>query len=402
MNRGTREVKPGSADVPLSEGGRVRLGASGGRPERRPPIVGTMMDSPVGPRAVINNREVDYFGGTSYYSLHANPRVIEAARAAIGKYGTGPGNTISTPPLRDAVRGIAAFFDTEDARVVASGYLADMMLVQTLRDDYDTAFVDDRSHYSVFDGIRATGKPVVAFGHLEPDDLRAKLKEHLRPRHVPLVLTDGVFPVTGAIAPLAGYAAVLSRYEGALLCIDDAHGVGVLGEGGRGTFEHWRLRGSNQYLAATLSKAFGGLGGFVPGSSAFTGKIDRSERIPEGASPPSTGAAAAAAMGVKILSECPEMRVRLRKNIAHLRRGLATLGIETGDTPVPIVCIEGRSGMDLKKLHTGLQEADIIVSHIPPRGYSDAPSVETLRIAVFSTHTEDQLDRLIDALGRRL
>jgi glycine C-acetyltransferase/8-amino-7-oxononanoate synthase len=206
--------------------------------------------------------------------------------------------------------------------------------------------------------------------------------------------------VTGAIAPLPEYADVLCAYDNALVWIDDAHGVGVLGERGRGTFDHWKLASPNRYLAGTLSKAFGGLGGFVPGSADFTDRIDRSERIPEGASPPSIGAVAGSAMGIRILSEHPEMRVRLRENVVHLRTGLAGAGLDTGNTPVPIVCIAGREGLDLKRLSEKLREAGIVVTHLSPHGYSDAPEVETIRIAVFSTHSSDQIDRLVHEIAR--
>ncbi len=362
----------------------------------------TLMETAVGPRAIINGREVDYFGGTSYYALHADARLIEAAREAIAKYGIGPGNTIDTPPMKRLRSQIAEYFGEDDARVVASGYLSDMMLAHTLSPRFVMAFVDEKSHYSVYDGLRVTGKPIETFAHRDPDDLRTKIAARLPAGGTPLVMSDGVFPVTGSIAPVDRYAAVLDEYPGGILCIDDSHGVGVLGENGRGTYEHFGLRGPDSYFGATLSKAFGALGGFVTGTRDFIGQINRSDRIPEGASPLSIGAVAAAAEGLRILRTDATLRTKLRLNIRHIRAGLANLGVVTPDTPVPIVCLLGGGTLDLKHVAEELSRHDIVVSYIGPHGYSDCPPVEVLRIAIFSGHTTQQLDRLLDCLSKVL
>ena len=359
------------------------------------------MGSPLGARMVINGREVDYFCGTSYYALHGDPRVIRAACEATQKYGMGPATIMMSPPLEEVTRRAAQFFETETAEYIASGYLANMVLVQALRDDYDVIFVDERSHYSVFDGVETTGKRVIPFRHKDADDLADKLGTHIKPGERPLVMSDGIFPVTGSIAPLPNYANVLANYEGAVICVDDSHAVGVIGTKGQGTFEYHGMRGPNYYLVGTLSKAVGGLGGIVPGSRALADKIEQNVRVPAGASPPTTAAAAAATMGMTILMEHPEMRQRLWANVAYVRRGLRQLGIVTEKSPVPIVCVQAAS-VDLRSVQQQLNKKDIIVAYVAPRGYSDAPDVETLRIAVFSTHTREQLDRLLEALGRRL
>jgi len=351
---------------------------------------------------VIDGRRVEYFWGASYYTLHAHTQVIAAACGATKRYGTGPGTTIDTPPIQEAVAEAARFFETDDVRCVASGYLADAMLAQALVDVYDVAFVDDRSHYSVLDAVHSTEKRVILFSHLDAADLAQKIKSNLRPYEIPLVFSDGVFPTTGVVAPLGDYSEVLSRYPNALLCVDDAHAVGVIGKKGQGSLEYCNVKGPNRLLAGTFSKAFGGLGGFVPCSEAFARQIDASLRIVEGASPPSTGCAAASAMGMRILREHPEMRTQLWNNVQHLRKALCDLGVDVGDSPVPIICIDGHPGIDLKRIHRALFRVGILVSYVPARSYSDAPSYEALRIAVFSTHSLGQLDHLIAALAQLL
>ena len=119
-----------------------------------------------------------------------------------------------------------------------TAYLGNNVLLQGLRGDYERIFVDAAGHYSVWDGVRGPGCRCHAFQHCAPDDLAAQLREHLRPGERPLVISDGVFPISGEIAPVAGYRDALAPYEGAILCLDDAHATGVLGEHGRGTLEH--------------------------------------------------------------------------------------------------------------------------------------------------------------------
>ena len=362
-----------------------------------------VMGSPIGARMIINGREVDYFCGTSYYTLHGHPAVIEAACEATRKYGLGPAtNAGGSSVLNETVERARQHFESETATYVISGYLGAMILVQALSDDYDIVFADAAAHYSIFDGIRTSGKTIVRFRHLDPEDLATKLAEHVRPGQVPMVMTDGVFPVTGRIAPIPAYCNVLRRYQPSVLCIDDAHAVGVIGEKGQGTFEYFGLKGENLYQAGTLSKAFGGIGGIVPGNHELAAKIKKNVRISIGASPPSIPAAAAAGMGLLILSENPQMRRDLWSNVKLVRDGLRGLGFGIEDSPIPIVNIRGRPSVDLGHVREELDSQDIIVLRVPPSGYSDAPDVESLRIAVFSTHREEQIQGLIEEIGRAI
>jgi 8-amino-7-oxononanoate synthase len=358
------------------------------------------MGSPIGARMIIDGREVDYYCGTSYYALHGDPRVIRAAADALREYGLGPATKMRVAPIDEVTDLACGFFEAETVTYLISGYLGAMALAQALSEDYDIIFVDDRSHYSVFDGIRSSGKRIVPFRHLDADDLSRRLARDVAPKQIPLVMTDGVFPVTGAIAPLPDYADALSAYDGGLLCTDDSHAVGVIGPRGQGTFEYHGLHGARFHLAGTLSKAFGGIGGIIPGDRALAEKIKRLVRVPMGASPPPIPAAAAAAMGIRILNDHPEMRQRLWGNVKRVRDGFRELGFEMPESPVPIVNVKGPPAVDLKHVEQELMRHDIVILHVPPNGYSDAPDVESLRIAVFSTHTDDQIRRLLDTARR--
>lgn len=360
-----------------------------------------MLESPLGPRMVIEGREYDYFCGTSYYCLHGHERLIRAACDAARKYGLGPGTGWDMPPLRAVEELAAAFFGTHAAKYIVSGYLGNFTLVHALKEEYHRIFVDEASHYSVFDAIRSVGKPIHPFPHLDPEGLKDVIARHLKPGEVPFLITDGVFPVTGAMAPLKDYAEILAPYGG-IMCVDDSHGVGVLGRNGRGSLEHWGVEEERSYLAGTLSKAFGGFGGIIPGDEGLMERISRNVRVPVGASPPPVPAAAASAEGIRILAEHPELRERLRRNVAYLRARLRDLGFAVDDSPVPIVSLRPQRNQDLKRTQEKLKEKGIMVKYVPPRGYSDAPGVETIRIAVFSEHSREQLDRLVEALAHHV
>lgn len=362
-----------------------------------------IMGSPVGARMIIANREVDYFCGTSYYGLHGHPDVMEAACEAVAAFGLGPATNAQVLPI-ERVKGLTrTFFDVAHATYIVTGYLGAMVLAQALAPDYDVAFIDERSHFSIFDGVACSGKPVARFKHLDANDLQFRLRELLHDGEVPLVMTDGVFPITGAIAPLPDYVEVLRNHPESLLCVDDSHAVGVIGNLGRGTFEYFGLTGGDRlYMTGTLSKAFGGIGGIIPGNLALADKISQNVRVTIGASPAPVPAAAAAAAGLQLLMEHPEMREVLWANVLSVREGFRKLGFALEDTPIPIVNLVGRPGLDLRRTEARLLNSGIAVLYVPPGSYSDAPSVESLRIAVFSTHTAEQIERLLDTCRRSL
>ena len=356
----------------------------------------------MGPRVRINGKEYDYFCGTSYYCLHGDPRIIEAACRATQQYGLGPATSWDVPPLREVETLAAAFFGTTHAHYFVTAYLGTFYLLTALQDEFDIIFVDDKSHYSVFDGIKGIGKPVVLFAHLDPEDLARKLQKCLTVRKVPIIVTDGVFPMTGAMAPLQDYQAVLQKYDKYLLCVDDSHGVGVLGANGRGSCELHGLTGENVYFCGTMSKAFGSFGGIIPGDAILMEKISRNVRVTLGASPPPVPAAAAAAAGIKILSKEPELRAMLTHNVAYLRAKLRAIGLPVENSPVPIINLHSLPSVDLAAVQRFLEEQGIMVRYIPPRGYSDAPDSDAIKITIFAQHTTEQLDRLIEALSKAL
>jgi 7-keto-8-aminopelargonate synthetase-like enzyme len=361
-----------------------------------------VMESPPGAEVILDGRRCLYFGGTGYFGLHGDPAVIRAGVRAFKKYGThnatsraGFGNN---PVLLEIEARLREFFGEEDAVYFGSGYLGSLILAQALAAEADVLFVDESAHFCINDAVPSPGKPVFRFRHRDPDDLAKTLKRRLGARQRPIVLTDGVFPIFGRIAPLAEYADVLSPYGG-LIAIDDAHGAGVLGANGRGTYEHFGMRGPDLYYCGTLSKAFGGHGGFIAGKKRFIDRVRASIGAYVGSTPTPTPVAAATAKGIEILLRHPEKRERLRRNAAALKNGLKNLGIAVEDNPVPIAAWCLRTEKEMRGVQEKLMRRGIAV---PRLKYVGAPASGVLRVTVFSTHTRGQIRRLIDELAKAL
>ncbi len=360
------------------------------------------MQGPPGPETVLDGRTVLYFGGTGYFGLHGHPDVIRAGVEAF-RLGTHAATTRAgfgnNPVLLDLERRLAEFFDTEQAVAFPSGYMSGLFLSGAAAGGFDAAFVDEHAHYSLKDGIAASGRSVSFYRHLDPDDLAAKLTAGLRPGARPLVLTDGVFPAFGRIAPLPALLGVLEPYDG-LLAVDDSHGSGVLGRNGRGTLEHHGLRpGDRVFQAGTLSKAFGGHGGFMPLSGRLADRVRAGVNAYAGSTPTPTPIAAASAKGVELLAGHPEWRDALRRNAARLKSGLRALGLPVDDSPVPIAAWALTPAAEMARVQDALLSRGIAVARLT---YAGAPDGGILRATVFSTHTGDQIDRLLDELKRAL
>lgn len=364
----------------------------------------SIMESAPGARAVIDGKEVDYFCGCSYFGFHGRRDLIDAACKATLRYGLGSATSRAgygdNPILLAVESNAASFFDTESALYYVSGYMGNAILLQGLSDDYDIVFVDACSHYSVLDGASISNKPVVTFAHRDADDLKARLARHLKPGQRPVVICDGVFAVSGQLSPIPDYVAVLDNYDPYMICVDDAHAAGVIGQKGRGSFEYHGLSGSQLHAAGTLSKAFGGSGGIIACETALRARLIRKARMCFASSAPPTPVAAATAKALEVLREHPELRARLWDNVAHAKNGLRALGFEIDPTPVPIICLSSKE-VSLARLPDELFARGIVISRYYAGGndYSSVPEGGAVRIAIFATHSPEQIDRLVEEIA---
>jgi 7-keto-8-aminopelargonate synthetase-like enzyme len=395
------------------------------------------MESAPGAETSIDGKRYLYFGGTSYLGLAGRPEVIEAACEAARRYGIHSATTrtgFGTNPPTAAVERLAAeFFAKEEAFYYVSGYVGNHILIQALAERCDVVLADELSHFCLCEAAKLLGKPIAQFRHRDVDDLESKIGKCVSEGRRPLVMSDGIFAATGAMAPLDRYVGLLGDCETATLLIDDAHGFGSVGENGRGTLEYFGLWGAlinadiqangvgiyaqkrclspfsfpvnadiqangvGIYVSGTLSKSLGGFGGILAGSAGLIDRARATSHYHDGASAPASPVAGASAKALEIVLHEPQLRKRLQANAARLRRGLGEIGLPVEDSPAPIIGVTVGNADNMRRIHQELKAAGIL---LPYSTYSGAGKEGTLRIAVFATHTDEMLDRLLAELRR--
>jgi 8-amino-7-oxononanoate synthase len=373
----------------------------------RPPL----MESPPGAETAIDGRRYLYFGGTGYLGLAGHPEVIEAACEATRRYGIhtatsrrGYGNN---PPTLEVERLAAYYFGTEASFYFSSGYVANHILGQAVRRPSSMVFVDEAAHYCVLEASRLLESPAVTFRHRDPDDLARRIRISLQPGHEPLVLCDGVSPVTGALAPVKDYIQVLETFDSSSMLLDDAHGFGVVGPHGRGTLEHlglWgpslnssaNVSGVGLFVCGTLAKALGGFGGIIPGSREFIDVVRSSSHYFDGASAPASPVAGATAKALEIILREPELRQRLGANSFQLRQGLHRLGLAVEDWPTAICGVQIGDAANMQRIHVTLKSMGFLLPYVAV--YPGIGHEGMLRFAVCATHTPAMIEQLLDGL----
>jgi 7-keto-8-aminopelargonate synthetase-like enzyme len=385
-----------------------------------PPSGGWSMESAPGAETVLNGRRYVYFAGTGYLGLQGHPAVIAAMRAAAERYGvhtaTSRAGFGTSPPTREVETRAARFLGADEAAYLASGYASNFAMLAALSDRVDVALADEHAHDSLCEATKMLARletaPLV-FRHRDARHVEDLLQRHVYGGRCALVLVDGVSPVSGDLAPIADYLSVLGRFDSAMLLVDDAHGLAVLGELGRGSLElagasasavnrdfDEHVAGPRVFHTSTLSKAVGGHGGVIAGSAAFLARLRGASGWFRGASAPAAAIAAATAKALEIVETEPQLRRQLAANVARLRGALVALGLPVERTPSPIVGVRLESAERMDRVQRRLAADGLLISHT--RDYSGAGPDGMLRIAVFATHTHAMLDRLVDRLHAAL
>ena len=230
------------------------------------------LSSPQGAWLIVDGKKVLNFCSNNYLGLANHPKLQEAAQTAIKKYGVGPAavRTIAgTMDLHNELEErIAKFKGAEAAITFQSGFAANLGTIQALVDKRDVIFSDELNHASIIDGCRLSGARIVRYAHCDPNHLEQVIKENEDTYQKAIIITDGVFSMDGDIAPLDRLQEIAEGYD-ILLAVDDAHGEGVLGKGGRGIVDHFNLHGKVDIEIGTFSKAFGVIGGVVSGNAVI-------------------------------------------------------------------------------------------------------------------------------------
>jgi 7-keto-8-aminopelargonate synthetase-like enzyme len=371
-----------------------------------------MMETPPGPVVRIDGRSYRYFGGTSYYGLHGHAEVIAAGCEAFRRYGlhtaTSRAGFGHSEPLLEVEQRAAEQAGRAAGFYFSSGYAANHILVQAVG-RVDAVFIDESAHFCVAEAARLPGCPIFRFQARDVDHLRELFALHLPPGGVPLVMTDGVVPATGHLAPLDHYVGLLRDHAPAVLLVDDAHGLGVFGASGKGSLEHFGLQdranggGGAEGVAvmsgATLGKAMGGFGGIITGSADFIRHVRACSHYHDGASAPPTPVAAASAKSLELIAAEPGFQARLLANSRLLRDGLRALGLAVHDAPSAHVGVAAGDAANMARLHRGLREAGLLV---PVSSYVGTGPEGLLRFAVCSAHTAEMIDELLFSLRELL
>jgi len=349
---------------------------------------------------LVGRRKLSYFSGCDYFRLASHPKVIAALREGVKRYGLNvaasrltSGNHKLYGELENRLK---TFFLADDALLVSSGYMTNLVVAQALAGSFSHALMDEASHPSLADASYFLDCPVLKFKSRDAGDL-ARAIERCGPQSRLIVLTDGMFSRDGSAAPLADYLKVLPG-DGWVL-VDDAHGAGVLGQTGRGTLEHTGVDRRRIIQTVTLSKAFGAFGGAILGTPGLRRKILERSRMFVGSTPLPLPLANAALQGVYILQNGAALRKRLATNSACVKRRLRAAGLPSPETPGPIVPVFPRTSKAAAGLKTALLEAGIFPPFLK---YPGGPASGYFRFVFSSEHTSNQLDRLVSVLAHSL
>jgi glycine C-acetyltransferase len=359
-----------------------------------------VLDTPQGPTITIDNKDFLNLASSDYLGLTNHPWMKKAAIAAIESWGLGLGTPrMAAGTLRvhvDLEQAIAKHLGAEDALVFSSGYHADTGLLESLLSDRDYVFADEQLRPSLADGVRLCRARVYSYRHQDLNHLEDRLKRS-RTARFRVVATDGVFPLSGRTAQLSEIYSLAEKY-GAIVAVDDSHGVGVLGENGRGTHHHLGVADKLELVTGTLGHALGGFGGFVAGKRQIIAWLRQKSRpyLASAALPPS--AAAAALKALELLRNEPKLLETLRANVRFFRSGLAKCGfsgVEGREHPAVAVAIgDAVSAQRLADLLYRRRVFALGFCHpVVPEGAARIRAQITVR------HTEDTLRTAIEAFS---
>jgi 8-amino-7-oxononanoate synthase len=357
-----------------------------------------VLDGPQGVEVRIEGLSYLSFCSNDYLGLANHPEVVAAFHRGLDEYGAGSGaaHLISghSRAHHALEEELADYVGRPRALLFSTGYMANLGVVSALAGHGDRVFEDQANHASLLDGARMSGARLIRYRHGDCAALEQRLADAPTGEH--LVATDGVFSMDGDLAPLPGLAELAAAHE-AWLLVDDAHGLGVIGPGGRGTAAHYGLAFAQvPILVGTLGKAFGTFGAFVAGSETLVETLIQEARTYIYTTAPPPAAAAATRAALRLVREQDWRREQLQALVRRFREGAAQLGLELADSSTPIQpLIVGEAAAALHLSET-LRARGILIGAIRPP--TVPPGSARLRITFSAVHSAAQVDQLLDAL----
>lgn len=351
------------------------------------------------PEVMMDGKRVVMCGSNNYLGLASHPKVKEAASKAIDRYGTGcAGSRFLNGTLDlhvELEEKLADFFRKERALVYATGYQTNLGVISALIGRGDVVLSDRQNHASIVDGCRLSYGELKKFKHNDSEDLeRLLVSEKDRDK---LLIVDGVFSMEGDIAPLDEIVALKSKHDFGIM-VDDAHGIGVLGNTGRGTAEHFGVEDETDVIMGTYSKSLATIGGFVAASAdiiEFLKHVSRSMMFSASLAP---GMAAAVSAALDIIDQEPERREQLWKNTYKMMEGFTSMGFDIGDAATPIIPVIVGDDMLTFKVALMLQEEGVFANPIITP--ATLPGRALIRTSFMATHTFEQLDHVLEAFNK--
>ena len=359
------------------------------------------MDSAQGPSVIINGKQVLNFCANNYLGLASHPHLVKAAKEAMDKFGVGPAAVRSiagTTSLHlELEKRMATFKRVEAAITFQSGFTANGATIPALVEKEDAIFSDELNHASIIDGARLSKAKIHVFKHADAEDFERVVKAAQGSYRRGLMITDGVFSMDGDYAPLDKLVEVSKKYD-LMTMVDDAHGEGVMGEGGRGIVDHFKLHGQVDIEVGTFSKAFGVVGGVVAGNARIIEWLRQRGRPFLFSSAVTIPDVAACLASVDLLEESTELVDRLWANARFFQEELRKLGFDTGLTQTPITPVMLGDVQLAREFSRRLFDEGIFAISL---GFPTVPIGKArIRVMISAAHTQNHLEQALGAFER--
>jgi 8-amino-7-oxononanoate synthase len=349
---------------------------------------------------MVDGKKMIMIGSNNYLGLTSHPQVKEAALEAVKKYGSGcSGSRFLNGTLvihEELERRLAEFMRKEAAQVFSTGFLTNLGTIATLVNRKDYVIIDRSDHASIVDACRLSFGNVIKFKHNDVSDLKRVLSS-CENKAGKLIVVDGVFSMEGEIANLPEIVSLAKQYN-ARVMVDDAHAIGVLGEHGRGTAEYFNLEDEVDIVMGTFSKSFASIGGFIASSERVINYIRHFSRALIFSASPPPAAVAACLAALDIIKSEPERRERLWEITRRMHKEFRALGFNIGNSQTPIIPIY--IGDDIKTFQFWKMLSDEGIFTNPIISPAVSPGSQLLRTSYTATHTDEQLDRVLEVFKK--
>ena len=352
------------------------------------------------PVVTMDGQRVIMLGSNNYLGLTNHPEVKQAAAEALESYGTGTaGSRFLNGTLDIHVEleeKLAQFMGSEAALTFSTGFAVNLGVISSLIGRKDVVILDNLDHACILDGARLSFGRVLKYPHNDMDSLEERLRS-VEDQRSKMIVVDGVFSMEGDLADLPRIVELKNKFN-ARLMVDDAHGVGVMGEHGRGTMEHFGLEHEADLVMGTFSKSLAAVGGFVVGDSKVIDYIKHNARSLMFSAAPPPASVASVIKAIEIIEREPERRQRLWDHTDYMKHEFSTMGYDTGDSASPVIPLVVGEDMAAFKMTRRLQEERVFVNPVVSPAVPEGRAL--MRTSYMATHTREHLDSALEAFRK--